>query len=183
MAKVDIFRTRKKYDVLYADPPWRYSNRESLAGKDSYLDGKKDVVYPTMSFDEIASLPIPRICAPDCILFGWVVSPMMPDCIAAFEQWGFKHSTVAFVWEKQRINPGHYTLSSCELCLVFRRGKIPTPRGARNIRQFLSEKKGAHSAKPHEVRARIVNMFPSQKRVELFARKTFPGWDVWGNEV
>ena len=33
-------------------------------------------------------------------------------------------------------------------------------------------------------------MFPTQKKIELFARKepelfehTFEGWDVWGNEV
>lgn len=42
---------------------------------------------------------------------------------------------------------------------------------------------GEHSAKPEEVRTRIEQMFPTQRKLELFARKPSPGWDVWGNEV
>jgi N6-adenosine-specific RNA methylase IME4 len=67
--------------------------------------------------------------------------------------------------------------------LIGKRGKIPQPRGARNIRQFVSEMRGEHSAKPEEVRTRIEQMFPTQRKLELFARKPSPGWDVWGNEV
>jgi N6-adenosine-specific RNA methylase IME4 len=29
----------------------------------------------------------------------------------------------------------------------------------------------------------IEKMFPTQKRIELFARKKFQGWEVWGLEV
>ena len=79
-------------------------------------------------------------------------SPMLDDGIELMKKWGFKYSTIAFIWHKQRANPGHYTMSECEICLVGRRGKIPTPRGARNVRQFLSEMRGKHSAKPTEIR-------------------------------
>ena len=74
-------------------------------------------------------------------------------------------------------------MSQCELCLIGKRGKIPKPRGARNIRQLVSELRGTHSTKPAEVRKRIELMFPEQKRVELFSRHVTPGWDIWGNEV
>ena len=98
------------------------------------------------------------------------------------------------MWYKHKPNPGHYTLSECELCLVGRKNGIPLPRGDRNIRQFISQKKDRHSAKPREVRRRIEQMFPNQKKIELFARpdpqlniftnKTaFDNWNVWGNEV
>jgi N6-adenosine-specific RNA methylase IME4 len=97
--------------------------------------------------------------------------------------WGFKYKTVAFVWEKQKTNPGNYTMSQCELCLVGKRGKIPGPRGTRNERQFISEMRTRHSTKPTEIRNRIVRMFPTQRKIELFARNTSEGWDVWGNEV
>ena len=68
------------------------------------------------------------------------------------------------------MNPGFYTLSQCELCLVFKRGKIPRPRGSRNVRQLVSAPRGPHSAKPDEVRRRIGLMFPEQRKIELFAR-------------
>jgi len=40
-----------------------------------------------------------------------------------------------------------------------------------------------HSKKPDETRDRIVKLMGDVPRVELFARQTAPGWDVWGNEV
>jgi N6-adenosine-specific RNA methylase IME4 len=60
--------------------------------------------------------------------------------------------------------------------VVGKRGKIPTPRGARNVRQFLSEMRGKHSAKPNEIRTRIETMFTTQNKIELFARKKHEGW-------
>ena len=123
----------------------------------------------------------------------WTTSPKLNEAIPLGEKWGFQYSTVAFVWDKKRINPGYYTVSQIEFCLVFRIGNIPKPRGDRNIKQFLSEKKNRHSAKPREVRNRIELMFPTQNKIELFARpdpqmnlegKTaLDNWDVWGNEV
>ncbi len=62
-------------------------------------------------------------------------------------------------------------------------GKIPTPRGARNIKQFLSLPRGKHSQKPLEVRRRIEKMFPTQSKLEMFARCASNGWDLWGNEL
>ena len=74
-------------------------------------------------------------------------------------------------------------MSQCELCLVFKHGKIPAPRGARNVRQLVSEPRGRHSAKPEEVRRRIEAMFPTQRKIELFARAPATGWTAWGLEV
>jgi len=87
------------------------------------------------------------------------------------------------VWDKQKTNPGFYTLSQCELCLVFKRGRIPQPRGARNIRQLVSAGRGPHSEKPAEVRQHIEAMFPTQSRIELFSREHAPGWTAWGLEA
>lgn len=113
----------------------------------------------------------------------WSSSPHLDQAIELGKAWGFAWATIAFVWHKQKTNPGFYTLSQCEICLVFKRGKIPSPRGARNVRQLVSELRGEHSQKPHEVRQRIEAMFPHHARIELFARECAPGWDAWGNEV
>lgn len=172
----------KKYEIIYADPAWQYKTKESLA-KTSILNGELNTHYGTMTIDELGGLPLESISDKNSMLFMWVVSPMLDDGIELMKKWGFKYSTIAFIWHKQRSNPGHYTMSECEICLVGRRGKIPTPRGARNVRQFLSEMRGKHSAKPTEIRNRIELMFPTQTKLEMFARQSAEGWDAWGNEV
>ena len=126
------------------------------------------------------------IAEDDCLLFLWATSPHLDQAIELGKAWGFEWATVAFVWDKQKVNPGFYTLSQCELCLVFKRGKIPQPRGARNIRQLVSAKRGPHSSKPEEVRNRIDKMFPAQQKIELFARSMTPPnpkWSLWGLEA
>ena len=80
-------------------------------------------------------------------------------------------------------NPGKYNLSYCELVLLFKRGRIPSPRGARNTKQLSSVPRGEHSEKPIEVAKNIELMFPHHKRIELFARQAMPGWSSWGLEL
>ena len=171
----------KKYNVIYADPAWQYNTKECLA-KTSILNGELNTHYSTMTLKDLKALDVKSISDKNCMLFLWVVSPMLKEGIEVMEAWGFKYATIAFIWHKQKANPGHYTMSECEICLVGKRGTIPTPRGARNVRQFLSEMRGKHSAKPNEIRTRIETMFPTQNKVELFARQNVLGWDAWGNE-
>jgi len=182
----------KKYQIIYADPPWDYS----CIGKnfDRQFTKKKTGFYPIVSAKdhynsltniEIMKLPIEKLCAKDCLLFIWITSPHINIGMKVIEAWGFEYKTVAFVWYKQATNPGFYSMSECELCFVAKKrgGNIPKPRGIRNARQFLAEKRTKHSAKPSEIRNRILKMFPEQNKIELFAREKVAGWDVWGNEV
>ena len=113
-----------------------------------------------MTLDELKTLNVPGISARDSLLFMWATNPHLDQAIDLGKAWGFAWATVAFVWDKVRVNPGFYTMSQCELCLVFKRGKIPSPRGARNVRQLVTAKRAAHSQKPDEVRRRIEEMFP-----------------------
>ena len=176
----------KKYDIIYADPPWQYGNEMNQYG-DNLSSASRH--YYTMTMEELYQLPISQLSGVNSLLFLWSSSPHLDIGIRLGSRWGFDYKTVAFVWYKQNNNPGHYTMSECELCLVFKRGCIPQPRGKRNIRQFLSCKRGTHSDKPDEVRHRITEMFPTQSKIELFARvndRLFPpmeGWDYWGNEA
>lgn len=172
----------KRYSIIYADPPWEYAAGRSLAKK-SLLSGEDHSHYMYMSHEELCSLPVGNIAEEKCLLFMWVTGPKLNEAFEVGSKWGFDYSTIAFVWEKQRINPGYYTLSSVELCLVFRKNGIPLPRGKRNVREFLSQHVDKHSKKPEEVRNRITLMFPTQRKIELFARCRTEGWDAWGNEV
>lgn len=137
----------KKYQIIYADPPWSYRGKE-MNFKSYGRIGKKFTSgvtehYSTMTNEEIFSLPVQGIAEKDCLLFLWAVSPNLDVAMETGKRWGFEFKTIAFVWEKQRTNAGFYTLSSVEVCLVFKKGKIP--KKSIYQRQFLSERLGKHS--------------------------------------
>jgi N6-adenosine-specific RNA methylase IME4 len=171
----------KKYQIIYADPPWQAPVKECIAKK-STITKDSSFHYQSLTTKQICELPIQEITDDNALLFLWVRSPMLEDGLLVGKRWGFIYRTIAFVWHKQRANPGHYTMSECEICLVFKKGKIP-PKEKHNIRQFLSEKRTVHSKKPDEIRRRIEYIFPKSKKIELFARQKSEGWDVWGLEV
>ena len=177
----------KKYQIIYADPCWNYKGQTQHAGKKNSDTGGALKHYPTMTLKQLLELKpmIDDMADKDCLIYMWTSSPHLDQAIALLKGWGFDYSTIGFVWDKQKVNPSFYTMSQIEICLIGKRkkGKIPQPRGARNIRQFVSEMRGRHSEKPSEVRERIELMFPTQNKIELFARKRVENWDCWGNEV
>jgi N6-adenosine-specific RNA methylase IME4 len=40
-----------------------------------------------------------------------------------------------------------------------------------------------HSRKPDNVFEALERLFGPVRRLELFARRSRPGWEVWGNEI
>ena len=177
----------KRYEIIYADPPWQ-------SGGKHYSALAPDRHYPCMQPKEIAKIPVWEIADDNCLLFLWAISPALDGAIDVGKAWGFQYITVGFFWNKQYTLPSFYTLSQVEQCLIFKRRKIPDPRGKRDIRQlletngeFVSIKRGKHSVKPKQIRDRITEMFPEQEKIELFARPDWTdygrGWDFWGNEV
>ena len=176
----------KQFDVIYADPPWKYGTE--MHNTIHFTYGAK-YHYPTMSLDEMKVMRVRRISKQNCLLFIWATSPLLREAIVLGTYWGFEYITIAFVWLKSnKANPGNYTMSRAELVLVFKRGKIPEPRGARNIEQYLYVPRTEHSTKPVEIKNRITEMFPTQDKIELFARNTTQfdvenKWEHWGNEV
>lgn len=182
-----------KFDIIYADPPWDYNgkmqfdktsrNKEEIDLSRRIFISSATFKYPTLKLDELMSIPVCEIAKDDSLLFMWTSNPHLAQAIDLGQVWGFEYRTVAFVWDKMSHNPGQYTLSNCELCLVFKRGKIPTPRGARNVQQLIRSPRGKHSEKPIEVMRAIENMFPTQERIELFARRETTGWSAWGLDM
>lgn len=183
----------KKYDVIYADPPWDYGGKlqfdKSSKGIDDLDPNKKIFIssacfkYPTLKTSELKKLQLNNIAKEDCLLFMWTTNPHLEQALDLGRAWGFEYRTVAFVWDKMNHNPGQYTLSNCELCLLFKKGRIPSPRGARNIQQLVRVPRGKHSEKPIEVLQGITKMFPTQDKIELFARNNNEGWDCWGLDI
>lgn len=168
------------YQIIYADPPWRYDQKG--------VEGAAEQHYSTMSQEDICRLPIKSISAKDSILFLWATFPQLPAALQVISAWGFKYKTVAFLWLKKNrkadswfFGLGFWTRGNAEVCLLATRGH--PKRKSANIHQFIISPIEAHSKKPDIVRDRIVELAGDVPRIELFARQTMPGWDVWGNEV
>ena len=184
---------QKKYQIIYADPPWDYGGKmqyDKTTIKSENENFKRDIFisaasfkYPTLKLKELKELNVKSLADENCLLFMWTTGPQMKNSIELGEAWGFKYKTVAFVWDKMVHNPGRYTMSQTEFVLVFKKGIFPTPRGARNVKQFVQVHRGIHSEKPAEVINGITKMFPLQDKIELFARKKCNGWDSWGLEI
>ena len=174
----------KKYDVIYADPPWDYGDAPSKIGE----GGNFVIPYPMMSTADICALPVHDIASDNCLAFIWTTGLFLQDTFKVGKAWGFTYSTIAFNWDKELPIIGCYNMIQTELCLLFKRGKRP-PQESRKERQMIRCRKGSHSVKPLEAKCRIDRMFPTQSKIELFARplpllsSQDDGWDYWGNEV
>lgn len=92
MAEIDIFSPVKKYDVIYADPPWRYQDKK--------CNGACALHYDTMKIQDIKDLPVKELAAKDCVIFMWITYPMLKEGIELMEAWGFKYKTIGFQWIK-----------------------------------------------------------------------------------
>lgn len=178
--KIDIFNTDKKYNIIYADPPWSY--------KDKKCNGACEIHYNTMSIKEICNLPIKKIADKDCVLFLWCTYPMLKEGLKVIEEWGFNYKTIGFQWIKQNksgkgyfFGLGRWTRGNSECCLIAVKGK---PKRINNsISQLIISPLRQHSQKPDIVRDKIIKLIGDLPRIELFARQEVDGWDCFGNEV
>ena len=141
-----------------------------------------------MKDEELYHLPVQNLADKDCVLFLWCTFPKLPEALKLIEAWGFTFKTVGFVWIKQNksgkgyfLGLGWWTRSNAEICLIAVKGK--PKRKSASVRQLLFSPVEEHSKKPDEARDKIIELMGDLPRIELFARRETPGWDVWGNEV
>lgn len=164
------------YRVLYADPPWKYS--------DQLIDGygAAEHHYRTLTIEELCDLPIAALARPNAVLFLWATSPILKDAFAVIEAWGFEYKT-SFVWDKVKHNFGHYNSVRHELLLLATRGSC-TP-DSKTLHDSVVEcaRDAKHSRKPPMFYTIIEKMYERGPRIELFARHKREGWKQWGNQL
>jgi N6-adenosine-specific RNA methylase IME4 len=164
------------YDVICADPPWRYDN--------SGFDQSAAAQYPTLDVQAICDLPetdptFPKFAEPS-VIFVWATSPLLPAAVTVLTAWGFEYKA-CLVWVKDRApGLGWWLKTRHELLLVGVRGSM-TP--LEKVDSVIIADVDGHSHKPDIAYAVIAQMFPGLRYVECFARTPRDGWDVWGNEV
>lgn len=164
-----------KYRILYADPPWDYSD----SGLQQY--GHASHHYPTMTIAELCALPIKDLAEDNAVLFLWVTSPFLDECFAVVSAWGFSYKT-SFVWDKVAHNFGHYNSVRHEFLLVCTRGSCTPDATTLHDSVQTIERSGKHSEKPEAFRTIIDGLYTHGDRIELFAREAHPNWARWGNE-
>ena len=166
------------FQVVYADPPWRYQGATTDPGR------QIEEHYPTMDLDDLKAMSVDRL-APDAVLFMWATSPKLTEALEVLAAWGFLYRTCA-VWIKDQIGMGHWVRQRHELLLIGVRGKPPTPHPSIRKDSIINAPRREHSMKPECVAEWIEAMFPQlgeKDRIELFCRTPRKGWTVWGNEV
>ncbi len=170
----------KKYQIIYADPPWRY--------QDKGCNGNVESHYQTMNMKDLFDLKVESIAEKDSVLFLWTTFPMLQEGIELIKAWGFKYKSIAFLWVKQNksgrgffFGLGRWTRGNGEICLLATKGK--PKRQNNSVSQLVVSPIQGHSRKPDEVRERIVKLMGDLPKIELFARNKTQDWDVWGNET
>lgn len=172
----------KKYQIIYADPPWQFKNYNDTTAKN--WAGEH---YGLMTTKDICALPVKNIVDDNCILFIWGTWPKLPDCLEVISGWGFTYKTLGFNWYKENkdsslfFGMGYWTRSNTEYCLLATKGH--PKRIDANVFQVVNHPRLRHSEKPAIIRDRIVELVGDLPRIELFSRKKADGWDAWGNEV
>ena len=175
MSVEEVGFPNNKYDVIYADPPWKYDFSRSDNRK---IENK----YPTMTLKEIKQLPVEEISKDNAVLYLWATAPKAELAYEVIKAWGFEYKTEA-IWDKKVKGMGYWWRGQHEKLLVATKGKFSPPKPEDRENSIYSEKRGQHSKKPEHYRKWIKEAFPNTKKIELFARQKVEDWDCWGNEV
>ena len=161
----------EKFVTIIADPPWGNPGQKGKYGAISH--------YDLMSIDRIRQMPVCDLAADNAHLYLWCYPAIRRIAEEVMEAWGFRFVD-EFVWGKDQMGLGQYFRHAHETLLLGVKGSLPvTFRGQRS---FAMLPRQAHSHKPEEVHVMVQRMSPGPY-LELFARRPFPGFKVWGNEV
>ncbi len=190
--------------VLTADPAWMFKDKLPGSGRGASKN------YRTQHIDDIITrrhfeFDWPSIDE-DCILFLWRVASQVEEAYRVIRGWGFEPKS-EIVWNKFTKNGkkwmgmGRTGRQAHEICIVATRGRSVNVMQDLGVRSTFDAKvpcyesnhpkvltgkvkAGAyiHSGKPEEFRDLVERMVKGPY-VELFGRRTRPGWHVKGNEV
>ena len=173
-----------KYEIIYADPPWQFSNKKTGGSMKSGAAHH----YLTTGIEGLKNIDVNSIAADDCTLIMWYVGSMPQEAIDLVESWGFTIKNInGFVWGKLTVKlkkffgMGFRTRAGTESAIIATKGKPKVY--SHSVRAYHEFPVSKHSKKPIEYRDLIVELCGDLPRLEMFARESAPDWDVFGNEA
>lgn len=172
--------TPLSYDVICADPPWRFRtwgehNQQKSASRH----------YGLMQTADIEALPVDRLAQQDCLLLLWVCAPMLIHGLNVMSAWGFTYKS-NMVWRKVtpagkvRMGTGYWARTMHEQVLI---GSLGKPRKFSAFPSCFDGVAREHSRKPEEFYRLVEKHTAGARRLDLFSRQSRPGWSAWGNET
>jgi len=167
----DLIESEQKFACVYADVPWSFRNTSSRAAAATH--------YQTMSYRQLRELPVRELVADNAHLHFWVPNALLPESFDIMKAWGFQYKT-NFAWVKPQIGMGNYWRNAHELMLLGVRGSLPF--GQNNVKSWLEVRRTSHSTKPDAIRELVEQVSPGPY-LELFGRRTVPGWTTFGNQI
>jgi len=190
---------RKHFGAIVADPPWHFRARTALQMTNwtSRRDAEKH--YDVLGWEDIAKMPVASLAAKHCHLFLWATGPCLQQAFAVMEAWGFRYSSMAFVWVKLKrshnpaqlrvlptaesdlhVGLGLTTRHNAEFCLLGR--STQSKRRAKDVREVILSPVREHSRKPDEMYERV-ERYCDGPYLDLFAQQCLSNWAVWDNDA
>ena len=168
------------YDLIMADPPWRFDLWSAKGAAKA-----PQAHYACMALADIKALPVGDLARGDALLWLWATHPMLPQALEVMAAWGARYVTSG-VWVKKTrtgklaFGAGYRLRSASEPFLL---GTWGNPETVPVVRTAIEGLAREHSRKPEEAFAEAERLMPRAFRCELFSRATRPGWDAWGAEA
>lgn len=180
----DLGTFESAFGTILIDPPWRFQNRTGKVAPEH----RRLHRYKTMTFEEIAALPVGALADVKSHLYLWTPNALLPEALDIMKAWGFKYKT-NLVWYKIRKDGGpdgrgvgFYYRNVTEMLLLGVKGSLRTLAPARSQVNVVSTRKQEHSRKP-DAFATIIERCSPGPYLELFARERIAGWTQWGDEL
>jgi N6-adenosine-specific RNA methylase IME4 len=130
-----------------------------------------------MDLADIKALPVQSIADhTGCHLYLWTTGTFIREAHEVAAGWGFDVRD-PLTWIKSRLGLGYHWRRTTEFFLFGTMGKMRTKR--RDCPTHYSWSVGEHSEKPEEFFKLVESQSPGPY-VELFARRSRPGWVCWG---
>lgn len=174
----------RTFGTILVDPPWRFANRTGKVAPEH----RRLHRYRTMTFDEIAELPVGRLAKDRSHVYLWCPNALLFEGLKIIQTWGFTYKT-NLVWYKVRKDGGpdgrgvgFYFRNVTELLLFGVRGQLRTLNPGRSQVNIMRSRKEEHSRKPQEA-YRIIEQCSPGPFLELFARERRAHWTQWGDEL
>lgn len=175
----------KKFQIIYADPPWEIGKGGKKNVRPNSSGGELD--YPVISLEEIQQhlLKATEMCDENAVMFLWTIDKYLHEAEQIVKPLGWKlHARM--IWNKVTGIPAAFTIRyGHEYLLYMRKGNLlPVALEERGkIHTVFTEQVTKHSKKPKIAREIIERLYPNTDKLEMYAREKTEGWDVWGNEV
>jgi len=169
----------KSYQIIYADPPWKQSKgglRKVRPNQERELD------YKTLGLGDI-QFALSKFQGK--VLFLWTIDKYLFEAEKIMKNLGYTlHARI--IWDKENGVAPAFTVRFTHEYLLwgYKSPMLPISTRARGkFTTVIREKATKHSKKPRKAYELIEALYPTQSKIELFARQKRAEWDSWGDEI